>query len=56
MVTIPADAAGNMQQYIVQIEQCAGNFVGNDFGRVDVTSIQTEQDVAADSIAHVKFM
>ena len=56
MVTVPTHAPGYVQQNIIEIKQRTGNLIRNNFRRMEVSCIQTEQFTPTHRIPHIKFM
>jgi len=56
VVAVPADAAADVQQHFVEVHQCAGDLVGDHFGRVEVARVEAEQFAVLERVAHVELM
>jgi len=53
VVAVPADAATDMQEYLIYEGHHGGYFVGDDLGGVKMAGVEAEQGVVGDGIAQV---
>src|SRR5436190_11740852 len=56
VVAVPAHAAADVQQNLRQVEEHAGDLVGDALGGMEMAGVETEQLLARDGVAEVEFV
>ncbi|MNC53725.1 hypothetical protein D3C75_1031630 [compost metagenome] len=56
MVAVPADRSADMQQQLLAEHQNGGQFIGNNFGRMEMSGIQADRLAPGQPVAHIEFM
>ncbi len=56
MVAVPAHAAADVQQDLVEVQEHGRDLVGDDLGRVVVAGVEAQQLLARDGVAEVELV
>ena len=56
VVGVPANRTGNVKKNSVKVLEHAGNLVGNNLCRVEVTCIECKESVVLERAAHIELM
>ena len=56
VIAVPTHWTADMQQQARHVQHGGGDFVGNHFGRMEVTRIQTQRRLATGGVTHVELV